>query len=89
MPIVFNPTIGYVGERFLVLGNGEMICEEPIIISLISKNGEPFVDRVKRDEVAAVLTDVIKRKYGQGFIVEIEFANEAGLFLYINNNPMN
>lgn len=89
VPIVFTAAIENVGKRFLVLGNGEMISEEPILISLISKNGEPFVDWIKRGEVVAVLTDELKKRFGKEVDVEIEFINEAGLFLYINSNPMN
>lgn len=89
VPILFTPNIGNVGERFAVLGNGEMISEGPILIALISKNGEPFKDGVKRDDMVANLTHELKKRFGKEVDVEIELINEAGLFVYINGKAMN
>gem|GEM_PF-5417778 len=88
-PIVFLPTVKNVGERFIILENGKMISEEPVLISLTSKYGEPLVDRILRNGVAHVLTNEIKRKFGPEIAVEIEFINEEGIFIYVDGNRKN
>jgi hypothetical protein len=88
-PIVFLPMIKNVGERFIILENGKMISEEPVLISLASKYGEPLVDRILRNGVACVLNNEIKRKFGAETIVEIEFINEGGIFIYIDGRAKN
>ena len=89
VPVTFSHVIENVGERSLVLGNGDVIGEEPIVISLTSKYGEPFVDKTKRDEMVRGLTDELKDRFGKEVAVEIEFTNEIGLFVYLDGRAIN
>jgi len=89
LPIIFYPKVENIGERFLFLSYDKLIGDEPVVVSLVSKKGEPMAMKDKRDAIATPLTRDLKQKFGKDTDVEIEFVTEFGIFIYINGEAIN
>jgi hypothetical protein len=83
-PIIHPMKVEHIGKRPITLLSGDVLWDEPVWLSLISKNGEPFGNSVVREKIAVCLTAGFRDMFRLDTEVEVEFVNEYGLFIYSN-----